>query len=99
MATIKLKDVNHGYGIIGLMFKTKINSLYSFSLGSIDKSLHTFFCFSDMEAICINPYGMVLQKISMKPWKYYLCNKDTTKVIEGPVGVFDFIEVGDIVSF
>ena len=99
MAEHKLGNVHHGYGILGMMFRHKIPYWYSFPLGSIDKTLHTYFCFCDMDAICLNEGGHVLQKIHMTPWNYYLCHKYTTDVIEGPVGSFDFIEEGDLVSF
>jgi uncharacterized membrane protein (UPF0127 family) len=99
MNKVILDDVKKGYGIIGLMFKRSIEYLYSFPLSSIDKSLHTWFCFTDIDVICLSPYGRVLQKISMRPWNYYLCHKDTTDVIEGPVGSFDYMQVGDLVRF
>ena len=99
MAEIILKNVKHGYGIIGLMFRTKINGLYSFPLSSIDKTLHTYFCFCDMDAVCLSKYGRVLEIIKMKPWKYYLCDRDTITVIEGKSGAFDYMREGDLVSF
>jgi hypothetical protein len=86
-------------GIIGLMFRTKINGLYSFPLSSIDKTLHTFFCFCPMDAVCLSKYGRVLEVIKMRPWNYYLCHKDTVDVIEGPVGAFDYMQEGDLVKF
>lgn len=91
--------VKKGYGIIGMMFRTKIPYLYSFPLSSIDKTLHTYFCFCDMDAVCLSKYGRVLQIIKMRPWNYYLCHKDTVDVIEGSSGAFDFLKEGDIVEF
>jgi len=95
----KLLKVKHGYGVIGLMFKTKINGLYEFRLGAIDKSLHTFFCFTDMDAICISPYGRVLQKLHMTPWKMYNCHSETVNVVEGEVGAFKDLNEGDLVEW
>lgn len=96
---IRLPNVKRGYGIIGLMFKTKIDGLYEFQLGAIDKSLHTWFCFADMDAICVNSHGRVLQKLRMTPWKIYNCDEDTTHVIEGKVDSFKILSIGDIVKY
>jgi uncharacterized membrane protein (UPF0127 family) len=98
MVLIELKNVKNIYGIIGLMGKTKINGYYKFPLSSFDKTLHTFFCFTNMDAICLNKYGRVIQKIEMTPWKYYLCHKDTMDVIEGAEGSFNKIKIGDFIS-
>jgi len=96
---IELKNVKKGYGIIGLMFKTKIKQLYSFHLGAIDKSLHTMFCFCPMECICLQKNNYVVEKIHMPPWKIFECDYTTTVVIEGPVGAFKNIKIGDHITF
>ena len=81
------------------MFKTKIKQLYSFPLGPIDKSIHTLFCFCPMEAICLNKDKIVIKKIHMGPWKIFHCGSTAVAVIEGPVTVFDKIEIGDSIEF
>jgi uncharacterized membrane protein (UPF0127 family) len=96
---MRLVNVKKGNGIIGLMFKQKIDLLYAFRLGVIDKTLHTFFCFSDMDAIGLNECGRVSQKLHMTPWKTYTCNRDVVNVVEGWVGAFEDVKVGDLVEF
>jgi len=93
-----LKDVVMGHGIIGLMFRRKINKLYSFPLG-FDKSIHTFFCFCDMDAVCLDEYGFILKKLHMPAWKVFTCSNYTTRIVEGPVGAFDKYSIGDVIKF
>ena len=81
------------------MGKFKIKKLYSFPLGRIDKSVHTMFCFCAMDAICLDVNNKVIKKIHMPPWKIFHCGSTAVAVIEGPVTVFDKIEIGDIVEF
>ena len=99
MSEINLIGVKKGNGIIGLMFRKKINQLYSFHLGSIDKSVHTMFCFCSMDALCLDDYGFVVKKIHMPPWKIFYCGNTAVAVIEGPVGAFRTIKLGDIIVF
>jgi len=96
---MKLKNVKHGNGVVGLMFKIKVTQLYSFPLGAIDKSIHTMFCFCAMDAICLDANNYVVKKIHMPPWKIFNCGSDATMVIEGWVGVFNEIKLGESIEF
>lgn len=58
-----------------------------------------YFVFSPLQIIFVNTKFKVVDKVTLKPWKSTYIPKAPAKyVIEGEVGTFDKIKVGDKVS-
>ena len=80
MIKIKIAD-DYFKRLIGLMFKRDIDYglLIVFKYGS---AIHTCFMFFTIDAYFLDENRIVIEKVTLKPWKFYRPSKKAKYVLE-----------------
>lgn len=83
--------------LIGLMFKKDID--YGLLFTNINHpSIHTSFMRFEIDVYFMDENKIIVDKVSLKPWKYYKCSKNAKYVLEVKKDELK-IKIGDKLDF
>lgn len=83
--------------LFGLMGKRDFDKILVFS-NLTDSSIHTMFMRFEIDVYFIDKNGVVIDKATLKPWKFYRPKKQAKYIIETKKGKLNS-EIGDILDF
>ena len=81
----------------GLMGKKDFDHVLIFS-NLTDSSIHTMFMRFEIDVYFVDENSMVLDKVTLKPWKFYRPKKQAKYIIETKRGKLNF-KTGDKLDF